>query len=93
MEGPDRGEAALGSVEQGSRDWATDSAKDNSGDYSTDFPKYNSGSSATDSAGNMGRREDTGVGGKGERGTGKSTSSNKSSKFIKSLMVYSFTNE
>ncbi|GFU40186.1 hypothetical protein NPIL_617921, partial [Nephila pilipes] len=39
------------------------------------------------SAGDMGRGEDTGVGGKGERGTGKSTSSKKSSKFIKSLMV------
>ncbi|GFT51841.1 hypothetical protein NPIL_262731 [Nephila pilipes] len=92
MEDPGRGEAVLGSVEQGSRDWATHSAKDSSGDSSTDFSKYNSGISATDSAGDMGRGEDTGVGGKG-RGTGKSTSSNKSSKFIKSVMVYTFTNE
>ncbi|GFU26684.1 hypothetical protein NPIL_628921 [Nephila pilipes] len=59
MEGPGRGEAALGSVEQGSIDVAKDLA--------TGFSKYSSGNSATDSAGDMGRGEDTGVGGTGER--------------------------
>ncbi|GFT16651.1 hypothetical protein NPIL_239661 [Nephila pilipes] len=93
MEGPGRGEVAMGSVEQGSRDLATDSAKDISEDSATHFSKYNSGNSATDSAGDMGHGEDTGVSGKGERGTGNSTFSNKSSKFKKSVMVFSFTNE